>query len=87
MIIANDDNVEESEVTEYQLNFLISLLSTSSYGKDDTGERMEKQILSGLSKIEFDAIKKDLEQNQIEPIGAGFNYNQNDIRKKLRREI
>lgn len=87
MIVANDNDFEGSEVTEYQLNFLISLLSTSVYGKDDTGERMEKQILSGLSQIEFDEVKRDLEQNQIDPISAGFNYNQRDITKKLAREV
>lgn len=73
-------------ISDGQQQYLLSLLNTSVYGKDDTGEILEKKILSGISKLEFDNIKRDLEQNQIDPISAGFNYNQTDIKKKIAKE-
>ena len=77
---------QDYPASDLQQQFLLNLLRTSVYGKDDDGEFLEKKILSGISKLEFETIKKDLEQNQIEPIGAGYNYNQKDITKKISNE-
>lgn len=78
---------QDYPISDNQQQYLLSLLNTSVYGKDDTGEFLEKKILAGLSKLEFETMKKDLEENQIEPIMAGNNYNQSDIKRKLQREI
>lgn len=78
---------QDYPISDNQQQYLLNLLNTSVYGKDDTGEFLEKKILAGLSKLEFETMKKDLEENQVEPIMAGNNYNQTDIRKKLQREV
>lgn len=73
--------------TDSQCDYLLSLLRTSVYGKDDTGEMLEQKILSGISKTEFETIKRDLENNQLDPIASGLNYNQKDIKKKLENHV
>lgn len=75
------------QISDNQQQYLLSLLNTSVYGKDDTGELLEKKILAGISKLEFENIKRDLDQNQIDPISGGFNYNQTDIKKKIAKEV
>ncbi len=74
---------QDYPASDNQQDYLISLLNTSTYGKGDEGEILERKILGGLSKSEFEVIKTDLLNNQLDPITSGTNYNQKDIKKHL----
>lgn len=78
---------QDYPMSDNQQDYLLSLLRTSVYGKDDTGEMLEKKIMDGLSKTEFENIKTDLLNNQLDPIASGGNYNQKDIKKKLASHV
>lgn len=83
--LAQAVEIDNSDYTasDSQKDYLLSLLRTSVYGKDDTGEMLERKISSGVSLLEFETMKNDLLNNQVDPIAAGNNYSQKDIKKKL----
>lgn len=76
----NIDN-EQFTISEGQEDFLFSLISKSSFD-DDTKEILERKVSSGLNPNEFEVMKLELEQNQLNPVLSG-NYNQTDLKKHI----
>ena len=63
---------------------LIHNLINSSTFDDDQKASMERQ-LSSITNPEADRLISILKDNQIDPIAAGRNYNQTDIKEKLKQ--
>lgn len=82
---AVDIDNSDYEISDGQQDYILRLLNTSTYGKDETGARLESKIMAGLTPQEYQKIKTDLLNNQLDPITHGGNYNQGDINRHLEK--
>jgi recombinational DNA repair protein RecT len=76
--IDNQDYLVSDDQRYYLLNLLESTMLESEVAK-----MLEHKIKGELSLSEFNSIKKQLTENQLDPITAGGNYNQTDIKNHL----
>jgi recombination protein RecT len=85
--LANAINLDEQDFkcTDGQISFIENLLSTSAFD-DDFKERVEREMFN-YSSIEANKMITMLQNNQINPILAGHNYSQTDIKNHLNKTI
>jgi len=73
---------EEYTISHNQEDYLLSLINTSSYD-DDMKAIMERKVTAGLNPTEFEVMKKDLVECQVNPVHAGH-YNQKELSTHLK---
>lgn len=78
------DDLFESE--SWQIERIESLLPTSVTSPEER-EDIEHEIKGYVDSERAFELIWYLEANQLDPIQAGLNYNQTDIKNKLNREI
>ena len=82
----DDIQVDSSErIDERSLEYANNLLDTSGYD-DNQKLQMQYEINDCLFNFELYDIIKKLKDAQPDRIGGGMNYNQTDIKTKLRDE-
>lgn len=74
---------EEYSISYDQQDYLASLIGKSNYDAD-TKELLEKKVFAGISINEFEVMRVDLLNNQLNPVTEMANYNQGDINKHLK---
>lgn len=79
------DNSEYG-ATINQEDYIHSLLESSTYDHEHRA-RLEKQVMAGISRDEAEKMIEELKANQLDPISAGRNYSQTDIKNKIGSEI
>ncbi len=79
------DNSEYG-ATINQEEYIHSLLESSTYDHEHRA-RLEKQVMSGISRDEAERMIEELKVNQLDPISSGRNYSQTDIKHKIGNEI
>jgi len=81
------ENELNFEYTSQKQDYLLSLLDSSSFeGKHrDAVERDIQRDSVGFA--EFNTLKQDLINAQVDRIDAGFPYNASDIRRKINKFI
>lgn len=72
---------EQYEISHGQQDQLFNLIAKSTYD-DDTKAILERKVSSGINPNEFEVMKLELMQNQIDPVLSG-NYNQTDLKKHI----
>jgi phage RecT family recombinase len=77
---AIDLDDQDYRITDRQQDYLLSLLSTSTYCGYDEEKIIESKIMSGLTPKEFDVLKNDLMENQK----PSTNPSQKEIGSKVR---
>lgn len=80
---AIDIDNSEYQVSEGREDYLIRLLETSSYQNSEEHAMIERKIMGGLTVLEYETLKKDLEENQLDPVTSGMNYNQGQLNQHL----
>jgi phage RecT family recombinase len=73
---------EEYTISYDQQSYLLALIDTSSHD-DDLKSILERKVLGGLNPNEFNAMKGDLIENQINPVTEAASYNQGQLKKHL----
>lgn len=71
MMSREDAAFENQRISTEQEDYLISLIDKSGYRNSDKHDEIEREILNGIDSERFDAIKSDLEANQIDPFTLG----------------
>lgn len=70
-------------VSEQQADYLVQLIEQSNY--DPEAQRvLITRVYEGMSRAEYDRMKADAQANTMDPITAGRNYNQTDIKNHLK---
>lgn len=73
------------EMSDYSFNAYINSLISSSIYDEDTRYILRDKVQSGLSMEEASIMATELRDNQLDPINAGLNYNQGDIKENLNK--
>jgi hypothetical protein len=74
------------EMADSSFEAYINNLITSSVYDEDTKDILREKLNEGLSAEEASIMASELRDNQLDPINAGLNYNQGDIKAKLNNE-
>lgn len=69
-------------VTASQADYLIQLIEQSNYDPD-AQRVLVTRVYEGMSRAEYEQLKADAQANTMDPISAGRNYNQTDIKNHL----
>lgn len=76
---------EKNPVLNSEISFIETLIDNSTY--DDERKESLRRYIQTANRVEITSIKKDLENNQLDRVQSGLNYNQTDIKNKLRNDI
>lgn len=76
---------EDYQPSDAQADYLVSLIEATGYDHD-TQKMLIDKVYAGISIAEYNEMKKDAEMNRLEPISAGRNYSQSDI-KELQKNL
>jgi hypothetical protein len=71
-------------ISPQQEDYLLGLIQTSGYRNTDHHDDFEREIMAGIDSERFEAIKSNLESNQIEPFDLG-DSSQTAIKNHLKR--
>ena len=77
--------IEVYKAEDWQLSQIEILLNTSTF--DDEQKNYIEGNLDHYSQEEAFKIIENLQQNQIDQVDSGFNYNQTDINNKLNKIV
>lgn len=82
----NIDN-QDYPASSGQEDYIYSLIQTSSYKGTEFEEIIMSKLEDGLSSLEASNIIEDLQNNQLDPVKSGLNYNAMDAKKALENAI
>lgn len=81
------DNIEFEIVDDSKIEWLLSLLRTSSIDNEYKYELECELETFSITPERYEQISSAILYSQIDIINAGFNYTQTDINRKLKKEI
>lgn len=86
-VIAEAINIDNADhiATDGQINYIESLIRTSTYDHD-TQEMLIDKIASGISSDEASTMITDLQNNQLSALDTSY-YNQGDIKNQINKFI
>lgn len=73
----------EYKISYGQEDYLYTLINNSTFD-DDTKAVLDSKVRSGLNPNEFDNLKNELIQNQVNPVFESARYNQTDLSNQLK---
>jgi muramoyltetrapeptide carboxypeptidase LdcA involved in peptidoglycan recycling len=81
------DNIEFEIVDDSKIEWLISMLKTSSLS-NEVKEDLERELETfNITPERYEQLSNAIYNSQIDIINGGFNYSQTDINRKLKKEI
>jgi muramoyltetrapeptide carboxypeptidase LdcA involved in peptidoglycan recycling len=81
------DNIEFEIVDDSKIEWLISILKTSSLS-NEVKEDLERELETfNITPERYEQLSNAIYNSQIDIINGGFNYSQTDINRKLKKEI
>ena len=81
------DNIEFEIVDDSKIEWLISMLKTSSLS-NEVQEDLERELETfNITPERYEQLSNAIYNSQIDIINGGFNYSQTDINRKLKKEI
>ena len=79
-----DDFLRELEGATSEQIQIINMLLDQVHLTDRELDKISLWLSQSPSQIEADHLIHELEQRKVDPIQAGFNYSQTDIKNKLK---
>jgi len=70
-----------------QINWVEGLINTSAFDDDTKQTLLEKLNDNSITQSEFDNLKTEVLNNQLDRISSGMNYTQTDIKNKIAAEV
>jgi hypothetical protein len=83
----NFDNLEYEKVTDEKVEFLLSLVNTSSYSNEQKDIYISELETFDITPERYEELSKQIFNNQLDRINAGLNYSASDINRKIKKEI
>lgn len=83
----NFDNLEYEKVTDEKVEFLLSLVNTSSYSNEQKDIYILELETFDITPERYEELLKQIFNNQLDRINAGLNYSASDINRKIKKEI
>lgn len=83
----NFDNLEYEKVTDEKVEFLLSLVNTSSYSNEQKDIYIRELETFDITPERYEELLKQIFNNQLDRINAGLNYSASDINRKIKKEI
>jgi len=75
---------EDYTPSDNQMDYLVTLIERAGYD-DDTKRILVAKVYEGITKAEFETMRKEAEMNQMDAISSGRNYGQSDISEHLNK--
>jgi len=75
---------EDYGATDAQIEYLVTMIEGTGYD-DDTKQVMINKVYEGITTGEYNKMLNNARMNTMEPISAGKNYNQGDIKNLLKQ--
>lgn len=79
---AIDLSNSDYSISDGQSDYLVQLIEKAGYD-DDTKRILVSRVYEGISSSEYESMKKEAEMNRMDPITAGENYGQKEIKEHL----
>lgn len=83
----NFDNLEYEKVIDEKVEFLLSLVNTSSYSNEQKDIYISELETFDITPERYEELSKQIFNNQLDRINAGLNYSASDINRKIKKEI
>ena len=83
----NFDELEYEKVTDEKVEYLLSLVNTSSFSNEQKDEYIRELETFDITPERYEVLSKEIFNNQLDRINAGLNYSATDINRKIKKEI